>query len=155
MENNEWKFIMEQNVLKCVGRGLLSRVPVSVSICWLLLCFIYHPVTSWTFYHWLQGRMTIECDFMVFCTGRPAGSLCSEMTDALRPRLAGLETWGSKFCQAPQHVSSASAPFSSDPPVVSPYCRANLCLPVERHTARVQKLMVVIHINYCCILKSM
>lgn len=104
---------MEQNVLKCTGRGLLS--PCSYIYLNLIAFIMLHlpsryvmnilPLTAskYDYWVWLHGLRHREASWF--------GVLWA---DRLRPWLAGLQTWGSKFCPVPQRMSSTSAPFSSD-----------------------------------------
>lgn len=107
-------------------------------------------------YHWLQEIMIIECGFIVFSTGRPAGSLCSEPAYGLQLWLPGLKTWGSEFCRVPQWMCSAQHPCLVTVLLRMFHCesRASLALSLERQTPRVQELVAVTHSNYCYTLKS-
>lgn len=125
----------------CCSAQVGDYCPLCCYICLSLIAFIMLHLPSCyvtSIYQWLQEIMIIECDFMVFCTGRPAGSLCSEPADGLQPWLPELKSWGSKFCRVPQWMCSTQHPF--------------LGFVCERHTPRVQ--VAVTHSNYCYTLTS-
>lgn len=143
----------------CWSAQVGDYCPLCCYICLSLIAFIMLHLPSCyvtSIYHWLQEIMIIECDFMIFCTGRPAGSLCSEPADGLQLWLPGLKTWGSEFCRVPQWMCSAQHPclVTALLWMFHHESRASLALSLERQTPRVQELVAVTHSNYCYTLKS-